>query len=116
MSDPIFIDLYLDEDVSILVAELVRARGFGSATTLEANNIGKSDAEQLGYAVFTKRTLLTHNRVDFEKLAVEYFDAGRDHFGIIIATRRFPNEVVSRLLTILNKTTSEEMVNQIRYI
>ncbi len=28
----LFIDLYLDEDVSVLVADLVRARGFSALT------------------------------------------------------------------------------------
>lgn len=116
MSDQVFIELYSDEDVSVLVAELVRARGFAVVTTLEANNLGKSDHDQLDFAVTTKKALLTHNRVDFEKLATDYFDTGRDHFGIIMAVRRFPNEIVSRLLTILNQTTGDELINQIRYI
>lgn len=116
MGNPFFIEVYLDEDVSVLVAELIRARGFSVVTTLEANNLGKSDSDQLEFAVSSKKALLTHNRVDFEKMAADYFDAGRDHFGIIIAVRRFPNDIVSRLLTILNQTTSEELINQIRYI
>ncbi len=116
MSDPFFIEVYLDEDVSVLVAELIRARGFSAITTVEANNLGKSDNHQLDFAVSGKKALLTHNRVDFEKLATNYFDTGRDHFGIIMAVRRYPNEIVSRLLTILNQTTSEELINQIRYI
>jgi hypothetical protein len=32
----LFIALYLDEDVSVLVAELLRARGFTTQTTQEA--------------------------------------------------------------------------------
>ena len=43
----LFIDLYLDEDVNVVVSDLARARGFRVATTQDAGQIGKSDAEQL---------------------------------------------------------------------
>lgn len=112
----IFIELYHDEDVSALIAELVRARGFSVLTTLKAGNLGKSDAEQLEFAVSKKRVLLTHNRVDFEILAKEYFEQDKTHYGIIIAVRRLPNEMTQRLLGVLNYTTADEMINQIRYI
>ena len=112
----IFIELYNDEDVSVLIAKLVKARGFSVLTTLEADNLGKSDAEQLEFAVSQARVLLTHNRVDFENLASEYFEQDKTHNGIIIAVRRLPNEMVQRLLEVLNQITADEMINQIRYI
>jgi predicted nuclease of predicted toxin-antitoxin system len=112
----LFVELYLDEDVSVLVAELMRARGFGMQTTQEAGCNGTSDAEQLSYAVSQRRALLTHNRDDFARLAEEYFTGGRTHYGIIIAVRRPPHEIVRRLLIILNQTTADEMEGQIIYI
>jgi hypothetical protein len=42
----LFIELYLDEDVDVLVADLVRARGFTVVTTQEGGNIGASDRQQ----------------------------------------------------------------------
>jgi hypothetical protein len=112
----IFIELYNDEDVSALIANLIRARGFSVLTTLEAGNLGKSDAQQLEFAVSREKVLLTHNRVDFEDLARFYFDNNISHSGIIIAVRRLPNEMAQRLLFILNHVTADEMINQIRYI
>ncbi len=112
----IFIELYLDEDVSVLIADLIRARGFSVTTTHNAKNLGKSDVEQLEYAVNKKKVLLTHNRVDFENLAKDYFIEDKTHHGIIIAVRRLPNEMTQRLLMILNSVTADEMINQIRYI
>jgi len=75
----LFLELYLDEDVDVLVAELLRRRGFAAATTQEAGQIGKSDAEQLDYAAGNKKTLVTHNRADFEKLAQNYFQTAQTH-------------------------------------
>lgn len=63
-----------------------------------------------------KAAILTHNRTDFEDLAWEYFGQERMHCGIIIAVRNPYQEIVQRLLTILNSTTADEMENQVLYI
>ena len=83
----LLIRIYLDEDVNVLIAQLLRARGFDVTTTREVGQLGKSDSEQLTYAVNQGRTLLTHNRVDFEALAQAYLAAGQMHYGIIFAAR-----------------------------
>lgn len=112
----LFIELYLDEDVSVLIAELLRARGFVAITTRDAQQLQNSDAAQLAYAVSQQKTLLTHNRADFEKLAQEYAAREQTHYGIILAARCPPYELVRRLMRILNQVTADEMKNQIRYI
>jgi predicted nuclease of predicted toxin-antitoxin system len=112
----LFIELYLDEDVSMLVADLLRARGFAAITTREAGQLQNSDADQLAYAVSQHRTFLTHNRADFETLAKYYFATGQTHYGIIIAVRYPAHEIVRRLLRILNQMTADEMQDQLRYI
>jgi predicted nuclease of predicted toxin-antitoxin system len=111
----LFVELYLDEDVSVLVAELLRARGFGVETTRDAKRISTHDGEQLEYAVSRRRALLTHNRDDFARLAGEYFTDGRKHYGVIIV-RRPPHEIVRRLLTIFNQATADELEDQVIYI
>ncbi len=112
----LFIELYLDEDVSVVIADLLRARGFSVMTTHDAGKLGKSDEEQLAHAVGLQKTFLTHNRADFEKLAQEYFASGKAHYGIIIAVRRPPREIVRRLLSFLNQVTAEEMMGQLCYV
>jgi hypothetical protein len=52
--------------------------------------------KQLVYAVNQKRALVTHNRVDFEELIQSYFAAEPKHYGVILATRRPPQEIVQR--------------------
>lgn len=112
----LFIELYLDEDVDVLLAELVRARGFSVTTTVEAGQLGNTDAEQLAYAVSRELVLLTHNRVHFEILAREYFTEGRTHFGILLASRHSPYEILRRLLLLLDQVNADEMRDQVRYI
>jgi predicted nuclease of predicted toxin-antitoxin system len=112
----IFIQVYLDEDVDVLVATLLRSRSFESTTAQQANQLGRTDVEQLEYAISRRAAILTHNRSDFEVLAREYFEQEKTHYGIIVAFRNPYQEVVRRLLTILNSTTADEMENQLLYI
>ena len=112
----IFVRLYLDEDVSVLVGEMIRARGFDVLTTRDAGKLGATDIQQLEFSTREQRVLLTHNRVDFEKLAAQYFEGQFEHSGIVIAVRRLPSEIVFRLLAILNADSAEQMLDQIRYI
>ena len=55
----VFICLYLDEDVNVLVADLLQARGFDIITARDAGQLRATDAEQLAYAVSQARTLVT---------------------------------------------------------
>lgn len=112
----LFIELYLDEDVDVLVAELMDKRGYSALTARDAEKLGQEDPEQLEYAVSQKRALLTHNRDDFEKLALEYFENQHTHYGIILAVRRTPYEIVKRLAQLLNEVTADEFQNQVRYL
>ena len=112
----LFIELSLEEDVDVLLAQLVRARGFLAVTTHEAGRLGATDEQQLVYAASQHRALLTHNRADFESLHQAFVASSQEHSGIIIAARRSPYEIVRRLLLILNQVTADEMQNQLRYI
>jgi hypothetical protein len=112
----LFIELYLDEDVDVLLADLVRARGFCAVTTRDADRLGASDLEQLDWAADQHKTFLTHNREHFELLAAEFHAAARTHAGIIITERHPPYEILRRLLRILNHVTADEMRDQIRYV
>ena len=108
--------LYLDEDVDILIADLVRSRSFEVTTTNDVGRKGKSDPEQLEYAANRKLTIVTYNRIDFERLAQQHFAVNRIHYGIIIAVQRLPGDIAERLAEKLNDFTADEMINQIIYI
>jgi predicted nuclease of predicted toxin-antitoxin system len=112
----LFIELYLDEDVDVLVASLLLAHGFSALTAIQAGQLHRTDREQLEYAISQRKVLLTHNRADFEILALSYFARGEPHYGIIFAVRRSTYEIVNRLLIVLNQVTADEMQNQVRYI
>ena len=108
--------VYLDEDVSVVVAGILRARGFDAMTTRDAGQLGRSDAEQLSFAAESNRVLLTHNRADFERLHREWLQAGRQHGGIIVARRRLPAELAATAGRLLTRLTVEQIKSQLLYI
>ncbi len=118
MSEPsLFIRLYLDEDVSVFVAQLLRPHGFEVLTTREAQQLGFSDAAQLEYAAAHQRTLLTHNRIDYEWLHAEALQKQQPHAGILIANRRASDfDLARRIMIVLNRFTADEMANQLIYL
>lgn len=68
-----FVKIYLDENISFVVAGILRSRGFNVTPAQEAGNKGLSDDEQLKFASSNGMAILIHDRVDFEELAIEYF-------------------------------------------
>jgi hypothetical protein len=112
----LFARLYLDKDVDVLVADLVRGQGFAAAKARSEAMRGATDAEQLAFAAEQGRVLVTHNRLDFEELAVGYYEEGRTHGGIVCAFRRPPHDLASRLVRLLNEYTAGEFENQVVYV
>ncbi len=53
--------LFLDEDVRVVLAEILRQRGYDVVHVLEVDRGGQDDPEQLAYAVSYGRAMLTHN-------------------------------------------------------
>lgn len=115
-SGPLFARLYLDEDVSVLVADLVRAHGFDVTTAREENQLGNTDEAQLQFAREHQRAIVTHNRSDFQRLVQVSFDSGDAHRGVVIARRRPPSAIAKRLTVLLNTHTARELRNQVVYI
>ncbi len=112
----LFADLYLDEDVSALVATLLRVRGFNVTTARDEGMLHCDDPEQLARSVSLVRCLFTHNREHFEQLHREYLDAGKRHFGIIVGSRRNVYELARRIAKLLDTLTAGEIENQLLYV
>ncbi|MEG3934390.1 DUF5615 family PIN-like protein [Microcoleus sp. T3_B1] len=112
----LFATIHTDEDVSRQVATLLRARGFDVTTTSEQGMLSQFDTQQLAYAASVDRCLLTHDRVDFERLHLEYMTEGREHSGIIVTPQKNAYEIVQRVAILLNTLTADEIANQLLYV
>lgn len=72
------IRFHLDENISQAIANGLRRRGIDVTTTPEESLIGKSDEEQLAFAVSQKRVIFTQD-TDFLRLHQQ----GVSHYGIV---------------------------------
>lgn len=80
--------VYLDEDVSILLSLLLRARGIDAVNARDLGMLGKTDEEHFFKAIELRRVLITHNRIDFENLYTQALNENKSHYGIIILSRK----------------------------
>ena len=59
---------YIDEDLFLALAALLRGRGFDAIHTRDAGHQGFVDPRQMLFAILQRRVLLTSNYDDFRKL------------------------------------------------
>lgn len=106
------VQLYLDEDVDPLLAQVLRNRGVNCLSTQEAQNRGKSDKDQLSFAVNQGRAFLTFNVRDFVQISQNYAIEGKKHSGIILSQHLAFRELLRRTLLLLQKHSQEELANR----
>ncbi len=84
--------LLLDEMISAVVAEQLRARDQDVEAIIERRELrGLTDRDLFEYAPGAERSLVTYNRDDFLELDRLYRGENRPHRGIVILNpRRFP--------------------------
>jgi predicted nuclease of predicted toxin-antitoxin system len=111
----IFAALYIDEDMSALVATLLRSRGLDVTTVPEQATLGKTDYQQLEFATSLGRCILTHNRVDFERLHFQYMEEDKQHFGIIVVPQKNAYEIAQRVGILVNTLMADEIHNLLLY-
>jgi predicted nuclease of predicted toxin-antitoxin system len=99
-----------------LLAEVLRQRGYDAHHVLELNRTGKTDPEQLEYAVAQQRGFLTHNIKDFVRLHQEYHHGGREHFGILLSEQITFRQLLRRSLRFLSIRTAEEIRNKVLWL
>jgi hypothetical protein len=111
--------LYTDEDAGQLaVVQSPRVRGVDLLTTVEANQCGTNDREQLAFAVKQGRAIYTFNIGDFARVHRDYLQQSIDHFGIIALPRQrySVGEKIRRLTALISLVTAEEMMNRTEYL
>jgi len=86
------IKFYLDEDLSPVIAELLRKDGVDASCAHEADMLQASDRQQLEYAASQKRCMVTRNRNDFIRLTVQFFNEHRPHHGLLIIPYSYPGD------------------------
>ncbi len=108
--------LFLDEDMHANLGSILRKRGFDVEHAQELGRKGKSDAEQLTYAVEEKRCLITFNVKHFVLLHNDYVNTGREHWGIIVSKQLPIGETIRRVLRVLQSYPRDSMKNRLLFL
>jgi predicted nuclease of predicted toxin-antitoxin system len=108
--------LLLDEDVRVVLAAILRQRGYDTVHVLEVGRTGKSDPEQLAYAVHQRRAILTHNIRDYLRLHRAYQAQGKDHHGILVSDQVPLRGLLRRTLRCLSHYAAEEIHNRVIWL
>jgi predicted nuclease of predicted toxin-antitoxin system len=110
------IALLLDEDVRPMLGEILRQRGYDAIHVLDAGRTGRSDAEQLAYAVSLGRTILTHNIRHFILLNQRCHEEGGQHCGILLSTQLPLRDLLRRTLRFLGRHTADDVKNNVLWL
>jgi predicted nuclease of predicted toxin-antitoxin system len=101
------VKLYLDEDISPKVSEILRKKGMDAVSAHETGMLEASDVEQLAFAAAEGRAMVTRNRDDFITLTVQFFNDLKPHSGLIIVPHTISGSEFSKLAALLMKHSKE---------
>lgn len=94
--------LFLDEQISPVVSERLRERGFDVVSPHDLGTCGLPDADQFAWSAAHGRAIVTYNISDFRPLADQYLARGQDHSGLILVSERtIPQRDLGTLLRAL---------------
>ncbi len=110
------IRLYIDEDLSDRIAVALRSKGFDVISAHEVNMRGKSDKEQLEYAIQHNRVILTRNIKHFINLQNEYHRKGLSHNGLLVTDYLPLKELIRRLTKFLNEKNLSDIDNNLDWL
>jgi hypothetical protein len=100
------VKVYLDENLSPRIAEILRAAGIDAVSAHEAGRTGIDDRAQLAHAAREGRAIVTCDVTDFLTLAAEAIAANAEHAGIILVPPRLPARAFSEIAAALRAVTA----------
>ena len=108
--------LLLDEDVPILLAQVLRQRGYDVFHATEAGLSDASDERVFAFALEGARALLTHNVADFLALTDRYAEEGRAHAGLFLTPQIPFAELLRRTLRAFRDRKAEDLVSAVVWL
>lgn len=110
------IRLYLDEQVWPGLTDALATLGYDALHVYGVDRGGMTDDEQLTFAAEQGRAILTFNIKHFVPLTTLWYEAGRDHAGIVLSDELEPGELLRRVKNLLATVSGEEMINAVRFL
>lgn len=94
----------------------MRERGIDVHHVYDLQQQGWTDAALLHDAAVHGRVLVTHNISHFVTLHRSYLAEGRPHAGIVVTPVRPIGTLLTRLVTLHETTSADEMHNTLRFL
>jgi len=108
--------LFLDEDVHSGLALALRKRGYDVVHAQELDRKGRSDYEQVAFAIQQERCIFSFNVKDFVILHNEFMKTQQEHFGIILSKQLPFKDTMSKLLQLLHRFPDETIKNRLEFL
>jgi predicted nuclease of predicted toxin-antitoxin system len=108
--------LLLDEHIWAYLAKILREQGFDVIHVNEVDLVATPDEKIMEYAVGEQRAVVTFNVKHFIPLSIQYFEDGKEHYGIVVSKQLSPGELQKRVTKLLESVTAEELMNAVRYL
>jgi len=111
--------LYFDEDAgNRSLVEALRNSAVDPMTTQDANRLRSDDEEQLIWATAQGRVIYSFNMGDFCRLHKMYLEQGREHAGIILASKQSYSvgQQLRGILRLMVEQSAEDMRNQLVFL
>lgn len=110
------VKLLLDEDVQLDLASALRKRGYEAIHVQELGRKGRSDREQIEYAIEQESCMFSFNVKDFVLIHNDYVISEKEHFGIIVSPQLTIGEALRRLLALLQRISHESIKNVLEFL
>jgi hypothetical protein len=108
--------LLLDEHIWAYLAKLLREQGFDVIHVNEVDLVATPDSRIMEYAVGEHRAVVTFNIKHYIPLSIQYFEDGKEHYGVVVSKAISQGELQRRVTKLLESVTAEELINAVRYL
>jgi predicted nuclease of predicted toxin-antitoxin system len=110
------IKLLLDEQIWAGLTEALKKQGYDALHILDTDQGGLDDEPLLTFATSQRRAVLTYNVRHFAPLVSLWYEAGREHAGVIFSVQLPPSELLRQTLKLLETLSADELKNTARWL
>ena len=110
------IKLLLDEHIWLGLTGALTQRGYDAIHILNTEQRGIDDEPLLAFATAQGRAVLTYNVRHFVPLVRLWYEAGREHAGVILSIQLPPGELLRQVERLLTTLSADELKNTARWL
>lgn len=108
--------LLLDEHIWEGLTEALTQRGYDVLHITSTEQRGIDDEPLLAFATAQGRAVLTYNVCHFVPLVRLWYEAGREHAGVILSIQLPPGELLRQAERLLTTLSADELRNTVRWL